>query len=203
MVPKRLANNPAVNARACRRLSQIVTAARWTAARKSRGLVIACSDGAELFEFTEEILDEVARPVEGRVELAGRCSVFLGRDHGGFSRACQWPTDTLVGVVGLVGDQDIAGHLRQQGIGTDEVMDLSLGKQEALRIAEPVDESVDLGAQSALAATDRLIIIFFWVRRRYAGGPARWCYRSSHIRCPHRWPSAETLAAICPSRPSG
>jgi hypothetical protein len=100
--------------------------------------------------------------------------------------------------LGLVGDQDIAGHLQQQGIGADEVMDLSSGEHDAQRITERVDESVDLGAQSALAATGRLIIIFFWVRRRYAGGPARWCYRSSHIRCPRRRPSAPTLAAICP-----
>ena len=43
-----------------------------------RGLIVARrdGDGAELFEFAEEILDLVARLVERLIELAGRCSVF-------------------------------------------------------------------------------------------------------------------------------
>jgi hypothetical protein len=41
-------------------------------------------------------------------------------------------------------------------------MGLSRGQQEAQRIAERVDQSVDFGAQSAFTAADRLIVIFFW-----------------------------------------
>jgi len=39
----------------------------------SRGLVVTRGDAAVLFEFTEEILDQVARLVERLIELAGRC----------------------------------------------------------------------------------------------------------------------------------
>jgi hypothetical protein len=61
-------------------------------------------------------------------------------------------------------------------------MGLSRGQQEAQRIAERVDQSMDFGAQSALATADRLITVFFWVRRRCAGGRAGWCCQSLHIR---------------------
>jgi hypothetical protein len=52
-------------------------------------------------------------------------------------------------------------------------MGLSRGQQEAQRITERIDQSRDFGAQSALATADRLIIVFFWVRRRCAGGRSR------------------------------
>lgn len=167
------------------------------------GFVVARGDGAELFEFAEEIFDQGARLVEFLVERARRGSVPLGRDDGGFSGARQGPDDPLIGIEGLVGDQDIGGHLRQQGIGAGEIVNLSRGQQKAQRVAEGIDQGMDLGAQSAPAAADRLIFIFFWVRRRCVGEPARWCCRSSPIRGRRRPPNAPTLAAISPSLPSG
>src|SRR6516164_382276 len=80
----------------------------------------------------------------------------------------------------LCGDQDLGGHLRQQRIGAGEIMGLSRDQQEAQRIAERVGQGMDFGAQSALATADRLIIVFFWVRRRCAGGRARWYCQASH-----------------------
>ena len=132
-----------------------------------RGLIVARrdGDGAELFEFAEEILDQVARLVERLIELAGRCSVLLRRDDGGFSGTRERLEDAIVGILGFVGDQDLGGHLRQQRIGAGEIMSLSRGQQEAQRIAERVDQGMDFGAQSALATADRFIIVFFWVRR--------------------------------------
>ena len=127
----------------------------------SRGLIVTRGDAAVLFEFTEEILDQVARLVERLIELAGRCSVLPRRDHGGFPGTRQRFENTLTGIIGLVGDQDLGGHLRQQGIGADQIMGLSRGQQEAQRVTERVDQSVDFGAQSALATADRLIVIFF------------------------------------------
>ena len=97
----------------------------------SGGLIVARSDGAELFEFAEEILDQVARLVERPIELAGCCSVLARRDHGRFSGPRQRFENTLIGVIGLVGDQHLGGHLRQQRIGADEIMGLSRGQQEA------------------------------------------------------------------------
>ena len=110
----------------------------------SRGLIVTRGDAAVLFEFTEEILDQVARLVERLIELAGRCSVLPRRDDGGFPGTRQRFENTLIGIIGLVGDQDLGGHLRQQRIGADEIMGLSWGQQETQRVAEGVDQSVDL-----------------------------------------------------------
>src|SRR5262249_55165368 len=104
---------------------------------------------------------------------------------------------------GFVGDQDRGGHLRQQRIGAGEIMGLSRGQQEAQRIAERVDQSMDFGAQSALATANCLIIVFFWVRRRCAGERARWCCQSSHIRCRARRSGARRGAATPLYWPSG
>ena len=109
-----------------------------------RGLIVARSDAAELFEFAKEILDQVARLVKRLIELAGRCSILPRRDNGGFAGIRQRFENPLIGIIGLVGDQDLGGHLRQQRIGTDEIMGLSRGQQEAQRVAEGVDQSVDL-----------------------------------------------------------
>ena len=103
----------------------------------------------------------MTRLVERLIELTGRCSVLPRRDHGGFPGTRQRFVNTLIGIIGLVGDQDLGSHLRQQRIGTDEIMGLPWGQQEAQRVAERVDQSVDFGAQSALAAANRLIVIFF------------------------------------------
>ncbi len=137
----------------------------------SGGLVIARGDGTELFEFAEEIFDQVACFVELRVELAGRCSVFLGRDHAGLSGGGQRPEDAIVGILGLVGDRQVGGHLRMQGIGSGQIVNLSGGQQEAQRVAEGVDQGMDLDAQPALAATHRLIVIFFGCAGAVLVGP--------------------------------
>ena len=54
-----------------------------------RGLIVARSDAAGLFEFAKEILDQVTCLVERLIKLAGRCSVLPRRDDGGFSGTCQ------------------------------------------------------------------------------------------------------------------
>jgi hypothetical protein len=94
----------------------------------SGGLIVARSYGAVLFEFTEEILDQVACLVESLIELTGRCSVLPRRDHGGFSGTRQRFENTLIGIIGFVGGQHLGGHLRQQRIGTGEIMGLSRGQ---------------------------------------------------------------------------
>jgi len=144
----------------------------------------------------------VVRLVERLIELAGRCSVLPRRDHSGFPGTRERFENTLIGIIGLVGDQHLGGHLRQQRVGADQIIGLSWGQQEAQRVAERVDQSVDFGAQSALAAADHLIVIFL-VRRHGAGGRARWCCQSLYLRCRPRRPGARRGAAMPLSWPSG
>ena len=96
----------------------------------SGGFVIARGDGSELFELAEEILDQVARLVELAVKRAGGGAVSPQRDDGGFAGVGQGLDDPLIGIMGLVGDQQPGGHLRQQGVGAGQVVSLSRGQQE-------------------------------------------------------------------------
>ena len=48
-------------------------------------------------------------------------------------------------------------------IGADEIMRLAAGQEEADRVAERIDERMDLGAQPAARAADGLVFAsFFW-----------------------------------------
>jgi len=79
----------------------------------SGGFVIAGGNGSELFEFTEEVFDQMALLVEVAVEV-GRCqSVWSRRDDRGFAGARQGFADTGISVKGFVGDQLVGRHLRQ------------------------------------------------------------------------------------------
>jgi hypothetical protein len=169
----------------------------------SGGFVVARGDGSELFEFAEEVLDQVARFVELAVKLVRCRSVVPGWDDGGFAGGGERPDNAMIGVKGLVGDHQIGLHLRQQRIGAVEVVGLPPGQQKPQRIAERVDQRVDFCAQPAAAAANRLIIVFFWGRRRCADGRAQWCCRSSHIRYRHRPRDVQTAAARPRYWPSG
>src|SRR5215472_3248204 len=120
----------------------------------SCGLVIAGGDGSELFEFAEEIFDQVACLVEFLVELAGCGSILPGRDDGGFSGGSQRLDDALVGIESFVGDQQVGGDMWQQSIGPSQIMNLAWGKEKTQWVAKAIDQGVDLGAQSPLAAAE-------------------------------------------------
>jgi hypothetical protein len=58
--------------------------------------------------------------------------------------------------------------------GTDQIVSLTAGQVEADRVTEGIDQCVDLGAQSAARAPDRLVLACSYWRGRYAdGGLAR------------------------------
>ena len=139
----------------------------------SGSFVVTRSDGSELFEFTEEILDEVARFIEVWIKV-GRCpAIWSGRDYRRFAGRCQRLADPRVSVKGLVGDQRIGGDLRQQRISADQIVRLPRRQQESQRVAEGVDQGMDFGAQPAAAAANRLVLFFFWARRRCADARAQ------------------------------
>ena len=83
--------------------------------------------------------------VELAVEFAWRQAVWPRWDDSRFAGARQGLEDPGVGVKGFVGDQLLAGHGRQQGIGAGQIVRLSSHQQKCQRIAERVDQGVDLG----------------------------------------------------------
>ncbi len=123
-------------------------------------LVVACGDGAVVLEFVEEPLDEVALCVEGEVAGALDGAIGLGRDD-----RCDSPSgqgvDQVIGVVSLVGEQSLKVDVLDQRLGLAEVRSLARRQQQLDRVAQSIDEGVDLGGQSAAGSADGLLAVFF------------------------------------------
>ena len=108
----------------------------------SCGFVVACGDGAELFEFAEEIFDQVARFIEFAVEIV-RCrggfaaagSRLICRRRQGWRTRHRHRRPCRRSAVGR--------HLRQQSVGADQIVRLSRRQQKRQRVAERVDQGVD------------------------------------------------------------
>jgi len=115
-----------------------------------------------LLELAEEILDEMARLVSLLVELALDLAVALGRDHDRLSPCKQRLDHPFVGIEGLVCQQGIGRHLWQQCVGAFQIMGLARRQYEAQRIAKGIDKGMDLCAQPAFAASDRLVFAVFF-----------------------------------------
>ena len=128
----------------------------------SRGFVVAGGDGAVLLELAEEILDEVAGLVGVFVEIALNLAVSLGRDHERLAPCKQRFDHPLVGIEGLVCQQGRCRHIRQQRVGAFQIMGLARRQDEVQRIAQRIDERMNLGAQPAFAGSDRLVFAVFF-----------------------------------------
>jgi hypothetical protein len=126
------------------------------------GFVVACGDGSELLELGEEVFNQVARRVEVTVIASRLCSVRLGRDDNRFAGRDQRLNHPFIGVERLVGDQRIGLHRWQEMVGANEIMGLSAGQKEVDRIAESIDQGMDLGAQSTARAANRLVLAGFF-----------------------------------------
>ena len=70
--------------------------------------------------------------------------------------------DVGVGVEGLVGDQSAGIDGFDERFGTSQIVILARAQHHLDRIAEGIDEHVNLGGQSAAGSTDGLRPLFFW-----------------------------------------
>ena len=127
------------------------------------GLVVSGSDRAKLLEFGKEVFDQMARCIEMAIEVPGQLAIGLRRDHGGLARRSQRRDDPLVCIKGFISDQRLRPHVRQEVVGTDQIMSLATGREEANRVAQGIDQSMDLGAQPATRATDCLALVGFFL----------------------------------------
>ena len=115
-----------------------------------------------MLQRAEEALDEVALAIEGEVGLALLLPVGLGRDHrrniAVFERL-----DQRVGIVALVGNEGIGIDTREQRLGLRNIGGLTRRERECDRVAERVDDGVNLGRQPAARSADGLVVaVFFW-----------------------------------------
>jgi hypothetical protein len=124
-------------------------------------LVVAGGDGAELLQLAKEVFDQVPHLVEVSVEVPRHRAVALGRDHRGFPGGGEPVDDPAIDVIRLVGNQRAGSKVGEEGISPSQVMRLSGGEQEGDGVAERIDQGMDLGAQPAFAAADRLVFAVF------------------------------------------
>ena len=120
----------------------------------SRGFFVASCDASELFEEVEETLDEIAFGVEREVASARRLAVGLAGDYR-LDAAHGQGFDEAVGVVTLVGDDGLRLDFGEQRFGLGDVVSLTAGQADRQRIAERVDDGVDLGRQPAARPPNR------------------------------------------------
>ncbi len=120
--------------------------------------VVAGGNGSELLEFGKEVLDEVAGFVEIGVIGARGLAVGAGRNNGNDPRLFERLDHPLVGIVSFVGEESPSLQAWQQGIGTDQIVDLPRCEMEARWVAHGIGGGVDLGRQPTLAAPNRLLL---------------------------------------------
>ncbi len=100
-----------------------------------------------MLDFEEEALDEVALAIEGII--AGNLrGCFSRRDDGGGVLAVDGVAERL-GIVAFVAQDIVGGKVGDQGLGLGEVALLSWRQDEPQRIAQGIDDGMDLGGQSA------------------------------------------------------
>ncbi len=87
----------------------------------------------------------------------GRFAVRLCRDDSGGAALIERGAQGVV-VEGFVSDQGIEIDACDQRLDADTIVTLTRQQDKAHQIAERIDESDDLGRQSAARATDRLIV---------------------------------------------
>lgn len=123
-------------------------------------LVVARGQSAELLEPVEKALDEVARLVAMPVDRAWTQSV-AARGNDGLGATRFDDVDQCIAVVAFVGDDRFGGDVLNQGGALAHIGRLAAGQDQAQRIAQCVNAGVDLGAQPAARAADRLIASVF------------------------------------------
>lgn len=76
------------------------------------------------------------------------CSVYLGRDDDLYAACFEDIDDALLSIISPVGEQrtEAPNHLRQQGIGAMQIVEMPRGQVEGDRIAQGIAQRMELGA---------------------------------------------------------
>ena len=129
----------------------------------SCGLIVTGRESSELLELTDEILDQRARLVQFFIKIARRLATALGWDYWGLARRYEGFDHAFIGIEGFICQQGVGFHLRQEHVGAFKIMRLTTSQEEGKRIAQCIDQEMDLCTQPAFAAPDRLVFaVFFW-----------------------------------------
>ena len=175
--------------------------------------VVARGDGSVLLEAGEEVLDQMARLVQRPVMIARLFAPGARGDHHRFAFVDQRLDQSGLGVIGLVGNEGLPRRVLEQDIGALQVVALAGREVKARRIAQGIDRGVNLGAQSASAASDRLLVqtppfapaLCWWARTMVASimthSLSASCDRASKTRR-HTPPVLQREWRVCTTRKS-
>ena len=122
----------------------------------SRSFFVAGGNASELFDELKETLDEVAFGVEGEVAIAGDFAVRLWRDNR-LDRSDFEALDEGVRIVAFVAEEGFGLHFSREGFSLGDVVDLSARQAERQRVAQGVDDHMDLGGWAAARAAYGLV----------------------------------------------
>ena len=113
-------------------------------------------DSLELFEFLEEILNEMTPEVLLGV-VAGRVTALRSGWNDRFGAALPQEVAEPIGIIGLVAEERVEGQAFDQGGDAGGFPALSWHKAEAHEVAETVDQRQNFRGQTAATLADRLI----------------------------------------------
>lgn len=113
------------------------------------GFIVTCGDGAELLEFGEEVLNQVARFVHIFIVGARSFSVGLWRDDDLFSCLFERFYDSFISIKRFIRKNGLCRDAWQKSVRTLQITGLSRRKDEVEGIAESIDNGVDFGRQPA------------------------------------------------------
>lgn len=120
-------------------------------------LVEACGDASEVFELTEEALDEIALPIEVEIDRALQLAILLSGDVGTAAVGLDEIDDGL-GVIAAISDESPGRRKAfDQGFDSGLVRSLAWREYDPQRQAILVHQDVDLGAQSSTRTADGVI----------------------------------------------
>ena len=125
-------------------------------------LVVAGCNGAILFELAEKSLDEIAFAIEGKIGVARLTAIGLGWNDRHDASALE-RLDQGIGVLGLVGQEGRGLDLVEQRRGLADIGGLSRRERQGDRIAERIDDGMDLRGQPAAGPADGLVFAVFFL----------------------------------------
>jgi hypothetical protein len=121
------------------------------------GFVAAHGDTLELFEFTEEILDEMARFIDLWVDGDRISALRTLRNDDPCATFIQLKDDP-VGIESLIGDEGREGNAFDERRDADCIMALARQQNEANQIAQCIREREDFRRQTAFGLANGLAL---------------------------------------------
>ena len=122
----------------------------------ARSFFISGRDASELFDELKEAFDEVAFGVEGEVAIAGDFAVRLWRDNR-LDRSDFEALDEGVRIVAFVAEEGFGLRFSRKSFSLSDVVHLAAGEAKRQRIAQGVDDHMDLAGQAAARAAYGLV----------------------------------------------